>query len=90
MDLSQVKRPQIINIDENTAIKYIVVEETINLERLRQEKEMLTSQLNMPEPADEVLIDMGKRIHPFYQINRDQLQARIDQIDEVLNVDNNN
>lgn len=79
------EKEKIVKIDEKTAKRYRVVEEAINLEALRQEKADLEAQLNMPEPSQEELIEAGKAIHPYYQIDREAIQERIKQIDELLN-----
>ena len=76
---------QIVKIDENTAKRYRVVEETIDLEALRREKEGLEAQLNMPKPTKEELIELGKGMHPFYNYaQKTWAQERIKQIDEIL------
>ena len=69
--------------DGKTAVKYTVVEETIDLEALRQEKEALEQQLAMPEPTKEELIELGKGMHPYYQ-PREWIEARIKEIDSIL------
>lgn len=78
-------KEKIIKVDEKTAKKYRVVEETIDLEALKREKEQLEAQLQMPEPTQEELIEAGKLIHPYYQINKEAIQERIKQIEELLN-----
>ena len=84
IDLAKlVNTEQIVKVDENTAKRIKVVEETIDLEALRQEKESLEEQLNMPEPSQEELIELGKTIHPYYA-DRAAIEARISQIEEVL------
>lgn len=79
------EKEKIVKIDEKTAKRYKVVEETIDLEALKREKEDLEAQLQMPEPTQEELIEAGKSIHPYYQINKEAIQERIKQIDELLN-----
>jgi len=81
-DLSKQK-PQIVKIDENTAIRYKVVEERIDLEALRREKEELQTQLDVPEPTKEELIEAGKMIYPYYQ-GKDWIANRIEEIDSIL------
>ena len=51
-DLSDVKE-KIVKIDKHKAIKYRIVEEIIYLNLLRQERDGLEDQLNMPEPSQE-------------------------------------
>lgn len=84
MDLSTITEPQIVrNKDGMTAVKYMVVAETIDLEALRQEKAGLEQQLAMPEPTKEELIELGKGMHPYYQ-PREWVKARIKEIDSIL------
>jgi len=83
-DLSIIKEPQIVRSkDGKTAVKYTVVEETIDLEALRQEKEALEQQLAMPKPSDKELIEMGKGVHPYYQ-PKEMIEARIREINSIL------
>ena len=72
-----------MKVDENTAKRYKVVEETIDLEILRREKEGLEQTLAMPEPTTEELIELGKGMHPYYQ-NKDWIKKRIEEIDSLL------
>ena len=74
---------QIKKIDDKTAIKYKVVEETIDLEALRREKEGLEEMLSMEEPTKEELIELGKGQHPFY-MDKDDIQKRLDKINKIL------
>jgi SMC interacting uncharacterized protein involved in chromosome segregation len=83
-DLSTITEEQIVvSQDKLTAIRYRVVKEEINLEQLRQEKENLQAQLDIPEPTKEELIEQGKMMHPFYQDNS-WVEARITEIDSIL------
>ena len=83
IDLSKVTKPQIKKVDEDTAIKYKVVSEKIDLKALRQEKAELEEQLNMKEPSKEELIELGKSQHPYYWDKTD-IENRIKQIDDIL------
>jgi len=74
---------EIVRIDDKTAIRYRVVEERIDLEALRQEKENLQTQLDVPEPTKEELIEMGRMMHPYYQ-GKDWIANRIKEIDNIL------
>ena len=84
VDLAKlVNTEQIVKVDEKTAKRYKVIEETIDLEALRREKEALEAQLNMPEPTKEELIELGKGMHPYYQ-PKDWIRKRIEEIDKLL------
>lgn len=77
---------KIIKVDENTAMKYVVSKETINLEALRNEKKMLEDELKFPEPSKEELIEMGKSMHPYYMRNIDMIKNRIEEINILLEI----
>jgi len=81
-DNSDIKE-EIVKIDEHKAIKYKVVEDEIDLDSLRTEKENLEVELNMPEPSNEELIEMGKSMHPYYQ-DKTWIVQRIKEIDGIL------
>jgi hypothetical protein len=84
-DLSTITEEQlVISKDKLTAIRYKVVAETIDLQALKAEKENLEAELNMKEPSNEELIEMGKMMHPFYQRNADWINTRILEIDKFL------
>jgi len=52
IDLSTlIGEEQIKKIDEKTAKRYKVVEETIDLEKLKIEKKLLKNQLKTPKPT---------------------------------------
>ncbi|MCM8784608.1 MAG: hypothetical protein NC818_07615 [Candidatus Omnitrophica bacterium] len=74
---------QIKKINENTAVKYKVIEESIDLEALRQEKANLEALLVMEEPTEEELLQEGKIIHPYYS-QKEYASKRIAQINEIL------
>ena len=82
-ELSDVKE-KIVKIDEKTAKRYKVVEETVDLEALRREKENLEQMLSMPEPSVEELIEEGKRSHPYYTFDREYALRRIEEINKIL------
>ena len=84
---SKIKE-EVVKVDDKTAIRYRVVEERIDLKALRNEKEMLKEQLNMKEPAEEELIELGKSISFFYQQDKSYLQARIKEINNILDTIN--
>ena len=71
-DLSTLSgQEQIKKIDKNTAIKYRVVEERVDLEQLKRE---LGEWESMAEPGEEELIEMGKMNHPYYTIRQEKLE----------------
>jgi len=76
-------KEKIVKIDDKTAVRYRVVEEVIDLEALRQEKQALEEQLAMPEPSKEELIEQGKIIHPYYT-DKSWIEKRITEIDSIL------
>jgi len=59
-DLSKVTEPQIKKIDKDTAIRYKVVSEKIDLKALKQE---LQGWKEMEKPSIEEL----KSLHPYYE-----------------------
>ena len=77
-------KEKIVKIDNKTAIRYKVVEEVIDLEALRQEKEGIEAQLATPEPTKEELIEWGKGINPYYSTDKENAQKRIDEINLIL------
>lgn len=82
--LSTIKEEQIVTSpDKLTAIRYKVVEEKIDLESLRQERDVLLEQLAVKEPSKEELIELGKGSHPFYW-DKTQVQKRLDKINLIL------
>lgn len=85
-DLSTIKEPQIVkSVDGKTAVKYQVVSETIDLEALKKEKGELEAQLAEKVPTDKELLAFAKFSHPYYIVQRKQLEDRIVQINSILN-----
>jgi len=85
IDLSKLTNTeQIVKVDENTAKRYKVVEETIDLEALRQEKQQLEQELNWQEPTEAELIELGKMQHPYYMRDENFIKNRIKEIEELL------
>jgi len=80
---SEIKE-KIVKIDDKTAIRYKLVEERIDLEVLRREKENLEAQLNEKEPSDKELIEQGKMVHPFYTFDPEFAKQRIEEIKKIL------
>jgi ATPase subunit of ABC transporter with duplicated ATPase domains len=86
VDLSSIKEAQTVAVDAHTSIKYTVVEEIIDLDRLKMELETLTAQLEQKEPSLEELAEWGRQFHPFYRINSDEINARIKEINSQLGI----
>jgi hypothetical protein len=83
-DLSTIKEEQIVvSEDKKTAVRYKVVEDEIDLDSLRTEKENLEVELNMPEPSIEELAELGKGMHPYYT-DKTWITQRIKEIDKIL------
>lgn len=81
-DLSKLSgQEQIKKVNENTAKKYRVVEETIDLASLRAEKTRL--ELELVKPTEDELVSLGQSQHPFYYAKEDN-EARIAEIDSIL------
>ena len=74
----------IINQDEDTSIRYSIVEEKIDLLALKREKEQLEQEINLPEPSNEELIETGKIYHPYYMRNLDSMRERVKVIDSLI------
>lgn len=73
--------------DGKTAIRYKVVEEVIDLDALRKEKEALEAQLAEKEPSEKELIELGKGFHPYFDYAvKAGIPERINQINEILGV----
>lgn len=60
--------------------------DTKTREEFQNELEQIQEILNMPEPSDTELIELGKAHHPFYIQNSVDLQKRVDEIDEILSL----
>jgi hypothetical protein len=83
-DLSTIKEEQIVkSVDGTTAIRYKVVEEVIDLEALRQEKEELQAIAELKEPTVEELIELAKQYHEYY-LDKNQIRNRIAEINLLL------
>lgn len=82
-DLS--KEPdQIISIDKDTAIRYHVVSDGLDLRLLREEAESITAQLAEKPPSDKELMSVGRAMHPFYTRDMDALRTRLSYIENLL------
>ena len=75
---------KIVKIDDKTAIRYRVVEEKIDLEALKTEKEALQANLATPEPSELELIETGKANHPYYFQDIDSINQRLQVIEELI------
>ena len=82
-DLSDVKE-KIVKIDKHKAIKYRIVEEIIYLNLLRQERDGLEAQLNMPEPSQEELTEWGKGLSVYHTKDKNDINKRIVAINSIL------
>lgn len=70
--------------DANTAIKYSVAEEEIDLKELRIEKKRLEEELALKEPTNKELIEEGMLSHPFYFKDEERLQKDLNRIKAIL------
>ena len=86
-DLSTITEEQIVKIDKDTAVRYKVVEERIDLKALRREKESLEAELATKEPTKEELVMLGRAFHPYYMIDRQDVENKIKEIEKLLNSD---
>jgi predicted transcriptional regulator len=73
----------IINRDENTAIKYKVTEEVIDLGLLRIEKQGLQEQLDKIL-TDEELLAWAKENYEGNRVDQERLEARLAEINSIL------
>ena len=67
--------------DEITITKQEVI--TYSRTVLEQEKQMLQDQLDIPEPSNEELKELGRMTHPYY-MNKDGIRNRINEINEII------
>jgi len=74
---------EVIKQDENTAIRYRVVEQKIDLKALREEKEVLEKELNSKEPTQEELLRWARDTYPLAK-DKETLQSEIDAIESIL------
>lgn len=73
-----------ISADGKTAKRYRVVEETIDLDALRKEKEALEAQLAEKEPSDKELLIWARENHTFFT-DKSHIELRLLEIEELLN-----
>lgn len=74
---------EVIVRHDGTATRYKVTVGVIDLAALRQEKEMLEEQLEMPKPSNETLIEDGKMVNPYYT-EREEWERRLVEIGKAL------
>jgi len=74
---------QIVKVDEDTAKRYKVVEETIDLGALRIEKKGIEEQLSKVL-TDEELLKWAKANYPYQNIEVERLKARLEEINKLL------
>ena len=76
---------EIVRVDENTAIKYSVHEERIDLGALEIEKRGIEEQL-AKIVDDQTLLEWAKANYPYQNIDRARLEARLVEITNLLGV----
>lgn len=91
IDLSAITEEKIVvSEDKKTAVRYKVVEENIDLEALRREKEDLEQQLlaiktlKYPKLADEVLRNAIDAWNATKQMEREYLESRLEVVNNSL------
>lgn len=83
-DLSKLtSAEQIVKIDEKTAKRYKVVEETIDLGALEIEKRGIEERLKKVL-TDEELLEWAKQNYPYQNIDVSRLQERLEEINKIL------
>lgn len=81
-DKSDIKEEVVKSEDGKTATRYRVVEEKIDLGRLKKELEELK---NMEKPSDEELLEEGKAMHPYFTYRKDRIALLEDKIESIEN-----
>ena len=71
-------------LDDDRYEIYSVVRSRIKKKDLERERARLVDLLNLTEPTQEELLEVGRLNHPYYTRNIEVIQARIDEIDEIL------
>ena len=84
LKILQANGEQTIKVDENSAVKYTLLQEPIDLTALKQERERLVAQLEAKKPSDSILIEFGKNSHPYYLKDVYAINTRIAEIDAIL------
>lgn len=82
-DGSKLKE-EIVKIDDKKAIRYRIVEEVIDLDALKKEKEALEAQLAEKEPSEEELVEVGRSVHSWYLRDIYFINKRLEEIDGLL------
>ena len=77
------EKEKIVVQDENTVVRYQVIEQSIDLQPLKQEVEDLKAELAEPEPSDQDLIAWAKENHAFYLRDTNNIQNRIDELEAL-------
>jgi len=86
VDLSTLLgQEQIKKIDENTAVKYKVVEEKIDIGDLEIEKKGIEEQLTKVL-SDQELLEWAKQNYPYQNLNTEALKARLAEINSLLGI----
>ena len=76
----------IVKKDTNTAIRYKVVEEKIDLKALREEKENIEKVLVADPPSQEELLSWAKDNHEYYTTSKTYDEERLKGINKILGV----
>jgi|GEM_PF-2916090 len=74
----------IVKVNNNTAIRYRVAEDGIDLRDLRREKARLEVEFALPKPSQEELVEIGKMVDPYYRRDLEAIRARLEEIDAIL------
>lgn len=65
-------------------VKYTVQEEIVDRALLESELAMLQSQLNIKKPTNDELVAYAKASHPYYVLDIEPIQKRIDELNILL------
>jgi len=79
-----VAQEVVVRVDESQAIRYRVVRERIDLQKLRQERDDLERLLDEKQPTDAELVELGRWQHPFYLFDKEAVEKQLAQIDQIL------
>lgn len=69
----------------DVATLYIVVKRQFSVSALLEERQQIQELLDIEQPEDSELLELGRGAHPFYQDNT-ELLARIAEIEETLGI----
>lgn len=74
----------VVKTDEQTAFRYRVAIDRIDLQALRMEKRGLEARLQAEEPGEAELVEMGRSMHEYYMTDEARLQERLEEIEDIL------